>query len=216
MASDSRNLEFDGSTLLISARSPFARRVRLAFLENGVRFEERVIDVLKPTAELLEKNPLARVPTLLLPSGETLVDSNVILELFYGAAKRKLSLESAGDRLRAAQWGALAAGVCEKTVEYYFEGLRPEAARDPELLAEIDAVIHRVLSRLEDFLGGEARSRTTVLASGLSQADLDLGTMLAYLTLRHPMDWASRYPNCGRYFARLDERPSFAATRPPL
>lgn len=218
MASDSRNLEFpafDGSILLISARSPFARRVRLAFLENHVRFEERLIDVLRPTAELLEKNPLARVPTLVLRTGESLMDSNAILGLFYGVGARKLSPRSITDRLQVERWSVLAAGVCEKIVEFYFEGLRPEASRDPELLQEIDSIVHRVLSRLESFLEGEASGRQTVLEAGLSQADLDLGVMLAYLTLRYPLDWAARYPYCSRYLASLDERPSFVATRPP-
>ena len=50
-------IRFHDSTLFISLRSPFARRVRLAFIEHGVRYHEVVEDVFKPSAVLIEANP---------------------------------------------------------------------------------------------------------------------------------------------------------------
>ena len=60
----SLGVDFQDSVLYISARSPFARRVRLALLENKIRFSEKVFDVFNPLPELITVNPLARVPAL--------------------------------------------------------------------------------------------------------------------------------------------------------
>src|SRR5438105_2764330 len=129
-------LEFEGSRLMISARSPFARRVRLAFLEHGVGFEEIVLDVLKPQPELWAKNPLGRVPTLILRDGQVLWDSNFILQAFYEGRSSRLMPQDRFARMECLKWSTLAAGLCEKLVEYYLEALRPEPARDPEMIAE--------------------------------------------------------------------------------
>jgi glutathione S-transferase len=195
----------------MSLRSPFARRVRLAFREAGLKYEEKAVDVLKPTAELLEKNPLARVPTLVLKSGQVLVDSTAILDAFYTVHPSPLYSGPIETRARIQQWSALALGVAEKTVEYYFETLRPEASRDDELFAEIAGIVDRVLARAEAALS----SSETLLPGGLTQADLDLGTALRYLCLRRSSDWRGRYKHCSQYLERLEKRPTFQATHPP-
>lgn len=204
-------MNFADSTLFMSLRSPFARRVRLAFREAGLRYEEKQIDVLKPTAELFEKNPLARVPVVLLKGGGMLVDSGAILDAFYEVQPSKLFSGSLEQRTEIKQWSTLAVGLAEKTVEYFFETLRPEASRDPELIAEITGIIERVLARAEKVLS----SRDSLLTTGLTQADLDLGTALRYLCVRHSSDWRSKYTACSRYLERLEDRPSFQATVPP-
>jgi glutathione S-transferase len=203
-------LDFQDSTLFISARSPFARRVRLAFREAGIRHSERVVDVLKPTAELLERNPLARIPVVELRNGRVLIESQLILNLMYEAQPSPLLPEGEA-RIDVLQWGALAAGVAEKTVEYFFEILRPEAHRDPELIREIEGIINRVLGRLEAAIG----SRPWIVGPEITQADLDLGTMLRYLCLRHSSAWRKTHPNCSRYLESLESRPSFRETHPP-
>ena len=204
-------IDFNDSVLFISARSPFARRVRLAFLENGIRFEERIVDVFHPTAELLEKNPLARVPTLVLKSGKVVIDSNLILQLLYETIQSPLTTTSPEDRLSCSHWSALAYGMSEKIVEYYLETLRPEAAQDQELFDETRGIFRRVLERFEAFIG----ERDFVAAGKLTQADLDMGTALTYLSLRSPDKWTARYPSTSRYLHKLQERPSFIKTQPP-
>lgn len=203
---------FDGSTLIISARSPFARRVRLAFREHGIRYDEKLEDVFRPTEELTDANPLARVPVVRLRSGLTLADSNVILQAFYDSVGESGFLPRIPqDRIEALSWSAQAAGLCEKVVEYYLENLRPEAKRDPELIAEYRGIVDRLLPRVERRIAERGR----FFSSGLTQADLDWGTALAYLTLRDSDEWRKRFPALAAFVDSLEVRESFAATKPP-
>jgi glutathione S-transferase len=205
-------MDFADSTLFISARSPFARRVRLAFLEHGVKFEEKVFDVFKPNPELAALNPLARVPTLRLADGSVLIESEKILEQFYRAHPGSPLLPAGeSEQVSAHFWSGVALGLCERAIEFYMEGLRPEGTRDPDLLGEIRDVATRVLERFDAFIG----ERATIVPGRLTQADLDVGTALAYLSLRYSPQWRGRYSRASDYLQRLDERPSFQATRPP-
>src|SRR5438067_2016970 len=130
-------LDFNQCCLLITPRSPFARRVRLAFLENGVQFEEKTVEILKPNPEYNTINPLGRVPTAILKDGTVLIDSNLILTAFYENRQSPLMPANPAARVRAYRWSAIATGLAEKIVEYFFESQRPQANRDPELLVEI-------------------------------------------------------------------------------
>lgn len=206
-------IDLNGAVLMISARSPFARRVRLAFRERGVPYRETLHDVLRPNAEVNAQNPIGRVPTLILRTGETVFESGLILSLLEDYAPGSLDPDGARERLDVYRWSATATGLMDKTIEYFFESLRTPETRDPEWLEEIRGVVERVLASLEALLAKDGR--TTLLSRGLTQADLDLGTALAYLSLRYPLDWKPRYPRAAAYLARLEERPSFRATVPP-
>ena len=203
--------DINDSRLLISARSPFARRVRLAFLENSIRYEERIMDVFHPTEELLNLNPLGRVPILVLKSGETIIDSSFILKLLYETIQSPLTTSSMGDRLSCYQWSGIALGLCEKIVEYYLGTLLPEPKQDQELFEEAKGIFKRVLRQFENYIG----DREFIAAGKLTQADLDMGTALAYLSLRGSQKWSLNHPNSARYLQKLQERPSFIKTTPP-
>ena len=205
-------MDFNDSLLMISARSPFARRVRLAFREHGIQYEERVFDVFKPNPELIALNPLARVPVLRFKDGSVLAESEKILELFYRANPQSplLPPDTAG-QVTAHFWSAMALGLCEKMIEFYLESLRPEAARDAELITEVRDIATRVIERFDALIA----ERETIVPGRLTQADLDMGTALAYVSLRYSAQWTSRYTHASDFLRRLDDRPSFQATRPP-
>lgn len=205
---------FAGSTLFVSARSPFARRVRIAFLEADLPFEERTENVLEPSPQLIAVNPLARVPALRLPAGEVLVESQLILERFWqglGAAAARFVPADPTERLRADLFSGLAIGLCEKSVEYYFEVLRPAAQRDQAVVDEVRACAERVMAAAEAAL---ARGPGLLGARDV-QADWDLVIALTYYSLRVERDWRRRFPRLAALQDRLEARPSFARTAPP-
>ena len=207
---------FQGCTLLTSPRSPFGRRVRLAFREMGLLHEEKLLDVLKPNPEVYAKNPLGRVPTVILRSGEVLFESSLILEALNESHPNPLKPKAPADRLLCYRWSATALGLMEKTVEYFFESLRPEAHRDEELLREIRSIFEGSLSAFEQFLRtAPEHDRTTISGEGLTQADLDLGTALTYLSLRYPWNWRAEFPQAAAFNDRMESRASFRATVPP-
>lgn len=201
---------FNHSTLFISPRSPFARRVRLALLEHEIEFEERVLDVLKKNPELEKINPLRRVPTLVLRTGEVLIDSSVILSVFYAQTPSSLLPWDKTDQWVAAKWSGIAVGLADRTVEYFLESLRPIDKRDPEIISEFSEMVTDTLTAFETFISG----KDTVLPLGLTQTDLDMGTALAYLNFRFSDGLGLKFPEMTRYLAGLNERPSFQKTKP--
>jgi glutathione S-transferase len=205
-------IDFKNSVLYISARSPFARRVRLAFIEHGLKYEEKVLDVFKPNPELTKINPLSRVPTLQLKSGNILIDSNQILEIFYQKmSESPLRPKSEKDLIIASRWSAVALGICDKCIEFFLETQRPKDLQDTSVFEESNSVIKTAFDSFETFI----KERPTILNGSLSQADLDMGSALAYVELRLPWKWKESHPQTARYLASLSDRASFQKTQPP-
>jgi glutathione S-transferase len=202
--------EFNGSKLHLSQRSPFARRVRIAFEENEVQCQEIVRDVWSFNPDLAEINPIHRVPTLELPSGQVLTESSLILEFFYRVGERKLGFRTEEEWIRGLQWAGLSIGLIEKTIERFLETLRPEAERDPEFMNDLPRVSEQVLKRLDRELGDQ----TYLIGERLTQGDVDVGTALTYLRFRFDREILKSYPRIERYLDRLESRPSFQRTFP--
>lgn len=209
---------FQNSTLYMSLRSPFARRVRLALLENGVSFKEVVCDVFHPTEELLRVNPLARVPAVKLASGDVIIDSNYILNLFYKDSNSELYPETQEQLQQMLYWSSLAVGLAEKVVEFYLETLRPAEKRDEEIFSEYRAIKTRVIAQLEKHLSEKERvpGGAIFIAQKLTQADLDFGTALTYLSLRDSTKWRDEAPTCASYLDQLEAREHFRKTKPSV
>jgi glutathione S-transferase len=204
-------IDFNKSTLFISARSPFARRVRIAFIEHDVIYEEKVVDVFNPPKELEIVNPLLRVPALKLSNESVIVDSNAILNLFYSQNDKSPLLPwTEEDLVKQTASSGLAMGICELAVRWHIEGMRPESVRDGDARTEYESNVKRAVKKLAEYLGvGEYFSAT------FSQSDIDVGTALEYLRLRMPWDWGREFSNLQAYLSRLSQRPSFKATVPP-
>jgi len=68
--------------LLLSPTSPYARAVRIALMLKGLDSEctTRWVDPGSDTPELIEANPMSRVPTLLLDDGTALTETALILQ----------------------------------------------------------------------------------------------------------------------------------------
>lgn len=68
--------------LLLSPTSPYARAVRIALMLKGLDDECTVgwVDPASDTPELVQANPMSRVPTLLLDDGTALTETALILQ----------------------------------------------------------------------------------------------------------------------------------------
>lgn len=201
---------FAGATLFASLRSPFARRVRIAFLEAGLPFEERMEDVLRPSAELLALNPLGRVPTLRLRDGQVVVESQLILERLWAHTPGPL-VPGLAARLRSDAATGLALGLCERTVAGYFEGLRPPERRDPAALEEVRVEVEATVDRLEALLD----PGPLLLGAAPCVGDVDVAIALDYLTLRRGPGWKDGHPRLVALAAALASRESLRRTAPP-
>jgi glutathione S-transferase len=189
--------------LTISARSPFARRVRLAMRRFELPFAIDVVNVFEPPTSLFERNPLGLVPILQTPAGLELADSAAILEHLHEVTGGRLWPADAAYRLRVRQASAWAYGAMQAVVSHYLESLRP--APDAEWLNEYRRAFERVCERFDASLLGPE-----------TQAGWDLAVALDYARLRMPgHDWARRRPELEDARARFAGMPVFAETAPP-
>lgn len=73
-------------TLFHNPASPFVRKVRVLLHETGqldrVTLHGCVPTPVKPDAEVIQDNPLGKIPALRLADGNVLHDSRVILDYF--------------------------------------------------------------------------------------------------------------------------------------
>ena len=198
--------------LVIAKPSPFARKVRVALREKGLPFEEIVENPWAAGTAVPGTNPLGKVPALMLADGRVVYDSKVIVE-YLETLGRPPPLIPADPELRVAhrQIEALADGVSDAVVLVVLERSRPADLQSGDWIGRQVRKIEAATAELARLLGaGE-----WLTGSGFGLADIAAGCALGYLDLRFPeFDWRSRHPALASYFARLDARPSFAATRP--
>jgi glutathione S-transferase len=197
--------------LLGSTTSPYARKARLVLLEKGLPHEFVVSPPREPGSEVPRRNPLGRIPTLVLDDGTCVFDSPVICE-YADALDDTTVLIPRGDpvaRMRVRRWEALADGILDSAVAVRIESLRPEGQRDPATLALHGNAISRALEHAAAELG----ARTWCEGSALSLADLALVSALLYLDLRQPeRDWRRAHPALAAFAARMVARESVKAT----
>ena len=60
--------------------SPFVRKVTVTAIEAGLddRIERMMTDYHKPDSDIIDQNPLGKVPAMILDDGDILIDSSVI------------------------------------------------------------------------------------------------------------------------------------------
>ena len=188
--------------LMLTPRSPFARRVRLALLRTKIPFTEQMVDPFNPSDEFLTANPLGLVPVLLGMGSHPIIDSATILDELH-MVHGGIWPETPAERTRVRYLSTLAEGVMSAAVAYYLEGLKPNP--DPETRTEHSDVIRRTLG----VLAAESVPRG-------SQADWDLACALDYVSLRLPeLEWRKTHATLVECLDRAQEDPNFAKTRPP-
>jgi glutathione S-transferase len=195
--------------LYITVPSPFARKCRIVAREKGLndRIEEIVVDPYANAPELLASNPVVQVPTLIAGDGLPLNDSPVICEYLDALGDGPRLLPADGpDRLRVRRLETLGNQALEMGVKLVLEKRRPEGEQSPSWIARWTANMARALDALE--------------AAGPDPSRLDMGVVTAgvavtWIGFRHPdFDWKTGRPALATLQAALEQRPSFAETRP--
>ena len=193
--------------LLGSLTSPYVRKCRVVALELGLPIAMAVTIPLDDGTVLLEANPLGKVPALLLDDGEAIFDSPVIAAYLLSLAPGQTLLPAAGPgHWYALTTEALADGVLDAAIALRIESSHGDAAsRNPLWPDRARRAIDRSLAAL---------AGRTADASGYAE----ICTVIAceYLDLRWPaIDWRGMQPKLAALHARMAERPTLAATRPP-
>jgi glutathione S-transferase len=193
--------------------SPFVRRVGVTLHLYGIPFTRNAISVFTDADEMARINPLVRIPSLVLASGETLFDSAAILDLLDEMVRPSgaLTPREGTARRRVLQATALAIGAMDKAGAWVYERhFHPPGQRSETMLARYEAQLAGALSWLD------AQTRDGRLCGpDLSQADISAACLVSYLKLRAaPAFSEDRYPQLAALCNALEATDAFIATRP--
>jgi glutathione S-transferase len=190
--------------LFYAAASPFARKCRVVIRERGITgVEEIKADPLASPEALVRANPLSQIPTLVLDDGSGLFDSPVICA-FLDTMGPDPALSPAAD-FDVQRRQALGDGIAELALKLRYEQVRAENERSPGALARWRAGVNRGLDAAEAEYRPEDR---------FDIGEIALYCALSYLDLRHDdMAWRDGRPKLNAFAARLEQRPSFVATK---
>jgi glutathione S-transferase len=196
--------------LFVSPTSPYARKCRALIIEKSLEHKIEVIecDPRSDPVELLEANPLGKVPALAREGAPALMDSPLICEFIDSLDDENWIPKRGASRILVLRQQALADGLIDLTI-----GRRIEMQRDADKQWDFwserwERGIRRTLDALYADRGQYERS--------VDLGALSVAVALFYLDLRYPeLDWRGDYPELGEFAARWDQRASFEQTRPP-
>ncbi len=192
--------------------SPFTRKVRIVAIEKRIDLQFEIDNPWQTAAHVLAANPLGKVPVLILEDNATLFDSRVIAEFLDGASPVSRLIPQA-NRARATvkRWEAIADGVLDAAIAIRLEGQREESLRNSVWIDRQWGKVQRGIDEMERDVGTDA----FITGTNLSLADISIGVCLSWLGFRFPeFDWRKNHPLLAKLTQKLDERPSFAETRP--
>ena len=201
--------------LIGSLTSPYVRKVRVVMAEKKLDYQLDLEDVWANDA-ILKANPLGKVPCLVLPGGEAVFDSRVIVEyLDTRSPVSRLIPEGNRERIEVRTWEALADGLLDAAILARLEQTWPGRTAEQRSQAWVDRQLQRVHTSIVAISTGLA-DKPWCSGIHLSLADISVGCALGYLAFRFPqIEWREPYPNLARLADKLNARQSFIDTLPP-
>lgn len=198
--------------LFYTVNSPYARKVRIVALEKRIQIGLLEVVLADPDCPVKQYNPLGKVPVLVLPDGESLYDSRVIVEYLDNRTPlAHLIPQDPTAKIKVRRWEALADGVCDAAVSVMLEQRKPEAQQSS---AHIEKQFDKVTRGL-NVLNLDLAKKKWCVNEKFSLADIALGCALGYLDLRVAhLNWQESYPNLAKHYNVLVKRASFKQTMP--
>ena len=199
--------------------SPFVRRVAITMKLLDMPFEHANWSIGRDFDRIREYNPLGRVPTLVLRSGESLMESGAILDYLDEAAGRERALlpPDGADRRQALKLMAMATGAAEKGVLQVYEGVfRPEEKRHRPWLERLRVQMSSSLAAIDRYAGERGASQWLV-GKRMTQADITAACVFTFLndTLKVAADRVM-FQSLATLAARCESLPAFQETHVPF
>ncbi|HJS85540.1 MAG TPA: glutathione S-transferase N-terminal domain-containing protein [Acetobacteraceae bacterium] len=194
--------------LFYSPTSPFVRKVMACAIARGIegRIETVRANPHDSPPDLLEANPLSKVPCLVTDEGLALFDSPVICEFLDSVGDAaKLFPPSGPARWRALKQQALGDGILDAAVGRRGEMAKPVEAARQAWMARQKAAISRALAQIE----------ADPPQSGLDIGTITLACALGYLDFRFGAEpWRGAHPRLADWFGAIAAHPAIAGTVP--
>ena len=202
--------------LIGSLTSPYVRKVRIVMAEKKLDYQHELEDVWA-SDKIMKSNPLGKVPCLVLPGGEAIFDSRVIVEyLDTRSPVSRLIPESSRERIEVRTWEALADGILDAAILARLEQTWVGRSAEQRSQAWVDRQLHKVSASLAAISTGLA-DKPWCLGIHLSLADIAVGCALFYIEFRFPqIEWRGPHANLAKLADKLAARQSFIDTQPPV
>jgi glutathione S-transferase len=189
--------------------SPYTRRVAISLQVLGIAYEHDTRSVFGDFDSMRTTNPLGRIPSLILDSGETLIDSAAILDHIdeMVGPERALLPPSGMARRQALQRIALANGAVDKIGGgvNYETLIRPRQYRWPEWIERCTTQGTGALAALDALDWGAD--------APIDQAQITAACAFDYIQVTNPeIAPVGRYPRLDALTDRLRLRPEFRST----
>jgi len=201
--------------LIGSNTSPYVRKVRIVMAEKKLDYDFVLEDVWSDQTTIKESNPLGKIPCLVMEGGEALFDSRVIVEYLDTLSPVGKLIPPVGrERAEVKTWEALADGVMDAALLARMEAVWDKRTEAQRSQAWIDRQLDKIKASLEAMSKGLG-DKPFCTGIHLSLADIAVGCALGYLDFRFPqVGWRNEHPSLVRLLEKLEQRPSFAETRP--
>jgi glutathione S-transferase len=211
--------ERGGSRVIIGQYdSPFVRRVAIAHQIYGIEYEHRPWGVVRDAERIARFNPLRRVPTVILPGGDVLVDSSLILDLLDEEVAEDVVLlpRSGEDRRRGLQICGFALGFAEKALAVLYERVfGSDASSRDDWLSRCEIQLRETAALLER-TRGEAAS-DWLLGDRISHADIAMAVAWHFFSQANPDLCATlETPELRAHSARCEALEPFRRVHQPL
>ena len=187
------------AVVFYSPASPYSAKVRLAAAWCNTPVEAKVVDTSAEPAELLDANPLGKIPVLITDDGKNIFDSRTIMQHLNRTSGGALYPRNADKRLESEMLEALADGICDCLLAHVYERrMRPEDKIHQPWLDKQWSKATRAL----DLLAANPPKLTKKATGG----QIALRAALGYLALRFDGQWEKGRDKLTRWAKRFDER----------
>jgi glutathione S-transferase len=194
--------------------SPFVRRTAASLNLMRIEFTQQTLSTADHAEAIGAHNPLRRVPALILPGGEALLDSAAILDALDEMAgpERALIPPSGPARRAVLRAVALGQGAMEKLVAAYYErDRRPAALVWPDAVARLSAQAAAGFAALDDLAA--ASTVPFLFGAKPSQADVTATVALDFAGIVMPDLVRDRFAALAALRDRANALPAIGETR---
>ncbi|HET7413585.1 MAG TPA: glutathione S-transferase [Pararhizobium sp.] len=194
--------------LLFAPASPYSAKVRMAAHYSGLTLEGVRTDTAAEGHELVDNNPLGKIPTLITDDGGAIFDSRAIMQFIDRTTGKKLYPRNGAKRSEAEVLEALCDGICDALLVIVYERrYRPEEKVHQEWIDRQWRRVERGLDHLNANL-----PRTT---KSLHGGHFALAALVAYLTLRFEGKWERGRAKLKNWPAKFEKVfPDYATLKP--
>jgi glutathione S-transferase len=196
-----------------SPRSPFVRKVMVFAHEAGLADRIETIPtkvaMTQPNTDLLQVNPLGKIPALVTDDGMVLYDSTVICEYLDTLHKGpKLIPRDSARHWQALRWHATGDNMLDTLVLWRNETLRHKSQQSPEVIVGFVVKTNTSLDSLESEAGA-------IGAAPFGIGHVAIGVALGYIDFRFPdLRWRDTRPKLAAWYETFAQRSSARSTMP--